>query len=170
MCAFQLTWEHKKRCTARRAMRPRIIRLLLQLPSSHPHTSPSLFSGSRDTMDAASTAVGLIGTSIKVVKFIKNTIDEIRDAPVTLKNLQRRVVAVEMLMEELQGSQLQSLFRSSRDVSVLEDLASQAKSCVGEIEGFVEKMQRKGKGGEMTIAKVKWLLKEKNVEALSSPA
>lgn len=119
-------------------------------------------------MNAASTAAGLIGTGIKVVKFIKNAVEEIRDTPAVLQALQQRATTAEMLMEEVQSSQLELLFRSTRDLSVLEDLAIQAKRRIDEIEVFVEKMQRKGKDGEMKVAKVKWLFKRKDVQTLSA--
>lgn len=118
-------------------------------------------------MDPASAAITFIVTGFQVIKLIKETLDNIRGAPEALELLKDRVTNVEMLMRELEHSQLQALFDTKEDLDALEHLGSRAKKLVDDIEAFVTKMRRVGKDGTMRISRTKWLFKGDKLEELS---
>lgn len=117
-------------------------------------------------MDLVSNLTGLIGTAYKTTKFIKDTLDDLKNAPGELRSLRGRVEDIESSLAELEHQELVDLFRSEQDLKRLDRLAVRAGECLSEIEVFMSDMIKTRKGGEKRLGKAMWLWKGKDIEKL----
>jgi len=117
-------------------------------------------------MDLASTFVGLIGTAYKTIKFIKNTLDNLKNAPNELQSLRDRVEDIESSLAELERKEVASLFHSEQDIKRINRLAERVGKCLSEIEVFMKGMLKNRKDGEKRVDKVMWLWKGKDIARL----
>lgn len=117
-------------------------------------------------MDFVSNLTGLVGTAYKTIKFIKDTLDDLKNAPDELKSLRDRVEDLESSLAELEQQDVVGLFHSEQDLKRLDRLAVRAGKCLSEIEAFMNNMVKTRKDGEKRVGKVMWLWKGKDIEKL----
>lgn len=117
-------------------------------------------------MDPASVIVAFVTTGVHVLKLIKDTIDEIRDAPKGLKALQERMADMEMPLRTLRRQQLRDIVWSEDERKDLERLHLRGKRCLDEIQGFVSDATEERRDGNRQVKRLKWLVSGKEREEL----
>lgn len=119
-------------------------------------------------MDIVSGAIGFLGNAITVVKFVKGTLDDIKDAPQALQTLQDRVAFIEMLLQELQMRQADGAFQLDQELSRLEQVRHRGQKCIEELQKYadtVRKMKTE-QSGKIKIDWVKWLMNRGTLDGL----
>lgn len=121
-------------------------------------------------MDPASAILTFVNTGVQVIKLVKDTLDDIRNAPKELQALRDRVDGVEALLGQLQCRRMDGVFEGDehRDLAVLEQLGRSANVCIEEISLFSRKVQKIGKDGRQVVYKLKWAMKGGKLTELSS--
>lgn len=69
-------------------------------------------------MDAVSNAIGFAAAAIQVIRFVKTTIEDIKDAPARLRSLSSQADDIEYLLKKLQHGQEQSSIYVEDDLRV----------------------------------------------------
>lgn len=118
-------------------------------------------------MDPGSAIIGFVTTGIQVVKLVKTTIDDIKNAPKELQLLRDRAADIEASLKELQRRQLDGLFESQEDIDMLERTGRRAQTCLDEITVFTAKVQKTSKDGAVAVDKLRWILKGDTLKGLS---
>lgn len=126
---------------AHRATHPRL---------STPHTDPFY----AIAMDVVSTSIGFVTNAITVIKFVRKTWKNIKDAPEQLQALHGRAADIEQLMDELRRIQLEGLFQSKEDQGLFERCDQAARRCLLSIDNFEMQVKRINAAGKMKVAKV----------------
>lgn len=110
-------------------------------------------------MDLVSTSLGFVANAITVIKFVRKTWKDIKDAPEQLQTLLDRAADIEQLLEELRLIQLDGLFQSEEDQDLLERCDQAARRCLDNIDNFEKQVKRISAAGMSEVAKVPWLRK-----------
>lgn len=118
-------------------------------------------------MDPASAILAFVTASVQVIKLVKDTLDDIRNAPKELQVLRERVDDIEMSLEELQRQRIEGLFQSEEDIVRLERIGGRVNACLEEIRMFMAKVQTIGKRGSAVVDRWKWLMKGDTLKDLS---
>lgn len=117
-------------------------------------------------MDPASAIITFITTGVQLLKLIKDTIDEIRDAPEGLKALQERIADVEMPLRTLRRQQLGDITWSEDEHNDLERLRLRGAKCLDKIQAFVSDTTEEGRDGKRKLRRLKWVVAGKEREEL----
>lgn len=119
-------------------------------------------------MDPASTVLAFVTAGVQVIKLVKKTLNDIRNAPKKLQALHERVADIEISLGELQRRQLEGLVQSEDDIETLERISRRAETCLDGISAFTAKMQRVTRDGDVMVDKLRWLMKGSQLKDLSS--
>lgn len=117
-------------------------------------------------MDPTSAIITFITTGVQMLKLIKDTIDEIRDAPKGLKALQERIADVKMPLRTLRRQQLGDIVWSEDECKDLERLRLRGKKCLDKIQAFVSDATEEGSDGKRKVKRLKWVVAGKEREEL----
>lgn len=110
-------------------------------------------------MDLVSTSLGFVANAITVIKFVRKTWKDIKDAPEQLQTLLDRAADIEQLLEELRLIQLDGMFQSEEDQDLLERCDQAARRCLDNFDNFEKQVKRISAAGMSEVAKVPWLRK-----------
>ena len=110
-------------------------------------------------MDGVSTAVGFVENGIKVIKFVRKTLADLKSAPEQLRSLSKTISHIEYSLKILQRVQFDTLGLTDDDTQMLDQWTSDATECLNKIARFITKMNKTGKNGEATVDKWRWLRK-----------
>lgn len=110
-------------------------------------------------MDVVGTSIAFIANAITVIKFVRRTLKDIKDAPEQLHALLGRAADIERLLEELQRIQLEGRLHDQEDQDMLERCNQATTRCLDSIDKFTKQVQKVNTGGRRVVAKVPWLRK-----------